>query len=324
MRTRSRKRPAPAVSEVSVVTGLNNTMANHDICILGGTGFVGHHLVARLSKSGHRCRVLTRRPERHRDLKLIPGTEVLPANVFDVHSLAERLRGCSVVVNLIGILNEGGGQSFEQVHVELVDRLGEAARGAGVTRFLQMSALGADAASGKSRYLRSKGEGEARAHAQEGLRVTSFRPSVIFGPGDSFFNRFADLLRMVPGLFPLACPEARFAPVYVGDAAAAMEASLDDPGTWGRAYDLCGPRVFTLRQLVEYTAHAIGRDPKILGLSDAASRLQARIFQHLPGKPFTLDNYLSMQTPSTCEGNGLSDLGISPKDIETVVPRYLA
>ncbi|MEJ2327986.1 MAG: complex I NDUFA9 subunit family protein [Chromatiaceae bacterium] len=317
-------RARSAAPDVSVKTGLDNMMAHHNICILGGTGFVGHHLLARLSRSGHRCRVLTRRPERHRDLRLAPGAEVLQANVFDRQSLAERLGGCSVVINLIGILNEGKVQTFEQVHVALVDRIGEAARTAGVQRFLQMSALGADAATGKSRYLRSKGEGEARAHAQEGLRVTSFRPSVIFGRGDSFFNRFAALLRLVPGVFPLACPDARFAPVYVGDVTAAMEATLDDPGTWGKAYDLCGPRAFSLRQLVEYTAHTIGRKPRIVGLGNAASRLQARIFQHLPGKPFTLDNYLSMQTPSTCERNGLSDLAISATDMDTVVPLYLA
>lgn len=304
--------------------GLRITMTNQRICILGGTGFVGHHLVARLARSGYRCRVLSRRPERHRDFTVLPALELRQANIFDRQELVDQLTGCATVVNLVGILNESGRQSFEHVHVELVDRIGEAGRAAGIERFLHMSALHADSEAGSSRYLRTRGEGEQRAHAHEGLRVTSFRPSVIFGPGDSFFNRFAALLRMVPGPFPLACPNARFAPVYVGDVTAAMATALEDPGTWGKAFDLCGPRVFTLRELVEYTARAIGRKPRIIGLNDFASRLQGRILQHLPGKPFTMDNYLSMQTSSTCERNGLQDLGIRPTDVETIVPRYLS
>jgi uncharacterized protein YbjT (DUF2867 family) len=298
-------------------------MPNLNICILGGTGFVGHHLVVRLARAGHRCRILARRPERHRDLNLIPGAEVRAADPFDPKALARALEGCGAVVNLVGILNETSRQRFERVHVELVQVLTAAAREAGVKRFLHMSALHADAEEGSSRYLRTKGEGERLAHGQQGLRVTSFCPSVIFGPGDSFFNRFAALLRLVPGVFPLACPNARFAPVFVGDVTTAMAASLENATTWGKGFNLCGPRVFTLRELVAHTAHTIGRRPLIIGLNDFASRLQGRVFQHLPGQPFTLDNYLSMQTPSTCEQNGLLDLGIRPTDIETVVPRYL-
>jgi uncharacterized protein YbjT (DUF2867 family) len=318
------RKPFGAVSAIFVPIELSITMANQIISILGGTGFVGHHLAVRLSNAGYRCRILTRRPERHRDLSVVPGVELRRANPFDRTQLGDQFAGCSAVINLVGILNESARQSFEHLHVELVERIGEAAREADVERFLHMSALHADPETGSSRYLRTKGEGEKRAHAQVGLHVTSFRPSVIFGVGDSFFNRFAALLRMVPGPFPLACPDARFAPVYVGDVTDAMAATLEDHNAWGKAFDLCGPRVFTLRELVEYTARTIGRKPLIIGLNAFASRLQGRVFQHLPGKPFTMDNYLSMQTPSTCEHNGLLDLGVRPTDVEAVVPHYLS
>jgi NADH dehydrogenase len=196
----------------------------------------------------------------------------------------------------------------------------------GVTSYLHMSALHADAERGPSEYLRSKGRGEVLAlgATARGIGVTTYRPSVIFGPGDSFFNRFAGLLQVLPGPFPLACPDARFAPVYVGDVVQAMVRSLDDPTTLGEGYELCGPRVFLLRELVEYTASRIGRRVWVLGLSDRLARLQAQVFQHLPGKPFTLDNYLSLQVDSVCTRDGLGALGVHATDSDGVVPRYLS
>jgi uncharacterized protein YbjT (DUF2867 family) len=203
-----------------------------------------------------------------------------------------------------------------------------AATRAGVPRLLHMSALNADATRGSSAYLRSKGEGEEIALAATAttpaMTVTSFRPSVIFGRGDSFFNRFAQLLELAPGVLPLACPDARFAPVWVGDVAEAMLRSITDERAAGRRYDLCGPRIFTLAELVEYTAQKTGKRLLLAHLNDKASRLQAKLFGLLPGKPFTLDNYQSMQTPSICgEHNGLLELGIHPTDIEAIVPMYL-
>jgi NADH dehydrogenase len=186
-----------------------------------------------------------------------------------------------------------------------------------------MSALHADATRGSSLYLRTKGAGEEMALAQADLQVTSFRPSVIFGPSDSFFNRFAALLKIAPGLFPLACPQARFAPVYVGDVADAMAIALTDRGTYGQVYDLCGPRIYSLQELVELTARLIGAKTIVLGLNDFSSRLQARVLQYAPGKPFTMDNYLSMQTDSICAHNGMAELGIRAESVETVAPTYL-
>lgn len=299
-------------------------MRTKTICILGGAGFVGQHLVRRLGQAGWQCLVPTRRPHRHRDLKLIPHLSLIPVERLDQASLAEVLAGCDAVVNLAGILNEDGRSTFERVHVELVSELTAAARETGVARLIQMSALNADASHGGSAYLRSKGAGEDLAHQAEGLQVTSVRPSVIFGRGDGFFNRFASLLEMTPGVFPLACPDARFAPVWVGDVCEAIARALDDASTIGRRYDLCGPRVLSLQELVEQTASWIGRRCLLIGLNDRASRWQAKLFERLPGKPFTMDNYRSMQTPSICgDHDGLLELGIHPTDIETIVPTYL-
>ena len=147
---------------------------------------------------------------------------------------------------------------------------------------------------------------------------------MIFGPGDIFFNRFAGLLGSLPGPFPLACPEARFAPVYVGDVVEAFARTLEDKTTWGKHYELCGPESFTLRALVEYTARQSGLDKRIIGLGDSASRLQARILGKLPGKPFSYDNYLSLQVSSLCSKDGLQELGIKPTSIDSVVPYMLA
>lgn len=298
-------------------------MKTTKVCIVGGTGFVGRHLVNRLAEDGIRCRVLTRRPHRHRHFGLTRGTEVHQLAAFDADSLASAFEGQEGVVNLVGILNETGGATFRKVHYDLPLLVLEACRKAGVGRLLHMSALNADETQGTSEYLRSKGAAEDHLHAQAGsVAVTSFRPSVIFGPDDSFFNRFAQLLR-IPGPFPLACPTARFAPVYVGDVAEAFARSLDDPATYGQRYDLCGPRVFTLREIVEYTAEAQGNPKPVIPLSDGLSRLQARVLGLMPGRPFTMDNYLSTKMDSVCRLDGLGMLGIEPTDVDAVMPYVL-
>lgn len=301
-------------------------MKSNRVCILGGTGFVGRHLATRLADAGIPCRILSRHPQRHAQLRTIDAVELIGGDPFQPEDLNRALEDCSSAVNLIGILNEGGpDHSFQRLHVELGDRLVEACRSSGVKRLLHMSALNANETNGPSRYLKTKGEAESRAHTLGGARiqVTSFRPSVIFGHDDSFFNRFAALLQSLPGPFPLACPEARFAPVYVGDVAEAMLRTLQQPQSRGQRYALCGPRSFTLKQLVEYTAAQLGLRKPIIGLGDRASRLQARLLGMLPGKPFSLDNYLSLQVDSVCEENGLTTLGIQPTDIDAVVPFYL-
>ncbi|MCU7857041.1 MAG: complex I NDUFA9 subunit family protein [Candidatus Thiodiazotropha sp. (ex Lucinoma borealis)] len=295
------------------------------VCILGGSGFVGYHLVAKLSSRGFACRLLIRHPKRHALLKVCPNTELIQTHRLDTKTLTEQYTDCHTIINLIGILNESKTQKFRDIHIELVDTIVDAAIQAGASRLLHMSALNADAGKGLSKYLRSKGEGENRAHTygSTALDVTSFRPSVIFGPGDSFFNRFASLLRLSPFIFPLASPQSRFAPVFVDDVTEAFVVAMENPETVGKHYELCGPQSYSLSALVKYTADTLGIKRWVIPLNDGLSRLQAHLLGHVPGRPFTLDNFLSMQSDSICQQNGLSELGIQPQAIESHVPLYL-
>jgi NADH dehydrogenase len=292
------------------------------VALIGGAGFVGRHLTHHLNNRGYRCRVLTRHAHRQAGLRL--SAEVVEADPYDLEDLSRAIRGCDAVVNLVGILNSSARQDFRQVHVRLAETVVEACHRAGVRRLLHMSALQADQATGSSQYLRSKGEGENRAHTlgQPDIAVTSFRPSVIFGPDDSFLNRFAGLLK-IPGPLPLACAGARFAPVYVQDVVQAMAKALPDPATFGRRYELCGPDEFTLEEIVRLVALYSGRNKPIIRLPDWLSRLQATLLQFVPGKPFTPDNYLSLRTASVCADNGLERLGVDPTPLRDTARRML-
>ena len=296
------------------------------VCVLGGTGFVGRHLCCELSRRKLGIRVLTRRRERQRDLIVIPSLELVEADVHSVSQLSVHMKGCDAVINLIGILNEHSrsGKDFAGVHGELPAKVAEACRYNRISRLVHMSALNASP-DAPSKYLKYKAEGENAVHRwkDQGLDVTSFRPSVLFGPDDGFFNRFAGLLAMSPLVFPLACPDARMAPAYVEDVAAVFANSLEDKNSYGRRYDLCGPRQYTLKELVEYTAKTMGVKRYVIPLNDTLSRLQARILEWVPGKPFTFDNYLSLQVASVCEQNGFSEFGIHPTNLESIVPSYI-
>ncbi len=293
------------------------------ICVLGGTGFVGSHLAHRLAALGHSVSVTTRRPERHREFRIGSAVRLLDTNPYDSAALQAAFQGMDCVINLAGILNEEGKSRFQTTHVDLPRCTVKAMREAGVARLLHMSALNADVNESHSRYLKTKGEGEDLVHNAPGLEVTSFRPSVIFGPGDSFFNRFAALLRLSPPLFPLACAASRFAPVYVGDVVEAFVKALADKSSVGQRLELCGPKVYSLKQLVHYTATQIQRKTLVIGLPDFAARLQAYLLGLVPGKPFTIDNYHSLQKDSVCSKSALVGLGITPRSIEAVVPTYL-
>ena len=302
-------------------------MHHETVCLTGGTGFVGQHLANRLTKYGYKVRILTRRRERHRGLSVNQGVTLVESDVHNAAALQQQFSGVDVVINLVGILNESGkqGSGFHQAHVELPEKIVAAAAASGVTRLLHMSALNANAAEQQSLYLQTKGAGEDLVHAaaDQGLIVTSFRPSVIFGSGDSFFNRFAALLKIAGPVFPLACPDSRFAPVCVTDVVEAMCRSIDD-ATGGERLDLCGPETFTLAELVGYTRDLLKLRCHVTGLNDALSRMQARLLGLLPGKPFSMDNYYSLQHDSVCTDNALPSLGITPTPIAAVVPTYLA
>ena len=300
-------------------------MKTRRVCLIGGTGFVGRHLAAQLSKAGYAVRVLTRRRERHRELLILPRVELIEANIYDPAELSRQFSDMDAVINLVGILNQRRrrGQRFKDAHVELPRRIVSACQNAGVKRLLHMSALKADAHNGPSRYLRSKGEGEAVVMNAAGLHTTCFRPSVIFGPDDQFFNRFARLLALSPGLFPLACANARFAPVYVEDVAAAFVSALDNPATFGQSYELCGPRPYTLYELVAYTARLCGHKRHILKLGPRLSWWQGFVLERLPGQPFSRDNYRSTRVNSLCKSHFPDVFGINPSSIEAIVPGYL-
>ncbi|MDX1455057.1 MAG: complex I NDUFA9 subunit family protein [Gammaproteobacteria bacterium] len=295
------------------------------IVILGGTGFVGQRLVSALHDEGHRIKVLSRNREAHRDLLVLPQVEIVTANIFNPESLAKHFERADIVINLVGILNESGhrGRGFQRAHFELTTMAANAARKSGATRYLQMSALGADP-NGPSHYLRSKGRAEDFLMQQaKDLDVTIFQPSVIFGPDDSFLNRFAGLLKIAP-VFPLACASARFAPVYVEDVVAAFCSALHDADSIGQRYELCGPRIYTLRELVSYVRRQLGLRRLILPLPKPLSWLQAAVFEFIPGKPFSLDNYNSTKTDSVCRNSdGLRALGITPTPLEGIAPAYL-
>jgi NADH dehydrogenase len=298
-------------------------MKYQKIALIGGSGFVGRHLTHHLHGLGHQCRVLTRHAHRHAELRL--SAEVVEVNPYDLHALTNALRGCDAAINLSGILNPASRRhGFREVHVGLTETLVEACHKAGIHRLLHMSALQADQATGSSQYLRSKGEGENRAHTlgQPDIAVTSFRPSVIFGPDDSFLNRFATLLK-IPGPMPLACAGARFAPVAVQDVAEAFARALEDRNTFGQRYELCGPDEFTLEQIIRLVAFHTRRYKEIIRLPDWLARMQAHVLQYLPGKPFTPDNYLSLRTASVCSHNGLAELGVKPTPLHAMAPRIL-
>jgi uncharacterized protein YbjT (DUF2867 family) len=295
-----------------------------NICVLGGTGFVGTELVTRLVRAGHWVRIPTRSAGHGQHLRVLSTAELITANVHDPRTLGQLLSGMDAVINLVGILNESGHATFQSVHRDLAAKLVAAARGARVRRLLQMSALAADSRHGPSRYLRSKGEAEeiirgGSAH----LDFTIFRPSVIFGPRDSLTNRFAALLRLPGGFLPLARSQARFAPVYVGDVADAFLRVLDDRASIGETYELCGPDILTLEQLVRMTAAVAQLPCRILRLPDGLGRLQATLFGMLPGKPFSLDNFRSLTADSVCAQDGLARLGIRPRHLMSVLPFYL-
>lgn len=307
-------------------------MKSENILVVGGSGFVGRHLVAALVARGARVTVPTRSRERAKHLILLPTVDVVEIENLDAHSLAGLAAGRDAVVNLAGVLNspraapgeEGPnpnhyGPAFAQTHVELAQAVIGACRMAGVRRLLHMSALGADP-KGPSEYLRSKGIGEQAALAADDLDVTVFRPSVIFGPEDRFLNLFARLAAFFL-ILPVGSPGARFQPIFVGDVVRAFFAALDDRDSSGKRYDLCGPREYTLRQLVELVCAITGRRRLVIGLPDALSYLQAWMLELLPLQLMTRDNYRSMQVPSVCDCD--FPFGIYPVLIEAAAPSWL-
>ena len=290
------------------------------VAVLGGSGFVGRHVCHALAEEGYRVRVATRDRERaKKQLILLPTAEVAVVDIHVPDQLAEFIGGAEAVVNLVGVLHDGRSErSFQTAHVNLARNVVAACRERGVRRLLHMSSLRADRQA-PSAYLRTKGEAEAIVR-DSGLGWTLFRPSVIFGHDDNFLNLFAQVLKLLP-VMVLGSPNARFQPVFVADVAAAFVKGLEDLGSHGKSYDLCGPRVYTLRELVQYTAAATGRRRPIIGLNDTLSYIQALVMEWMPVKLLTRDNYHSMKLDSVCDCP--FPFGITPAALEAVAPAWL-
>ncbi len=298
------------------------------VLLLGGSGFVGTYIVNRLSQRGVVVTIPTRRRERTKALIIQPNVEMPEVNIHSEEALVELMKGKDVVINLVGILHSRDvvlpySKDFAEAHVELPKKIVAACKQAGVRRLVHMSALGADP-KGPSEYLCSKGDGEAVVMAAQGaLDVTVFRPSVMFGLGDSFLSMFAGVLRKLP-FFPLGFGQARFQPVWVADVADAFVDSLGNPATFGQAYDLVGPKVYTLRELVDYTAELVGSTARVVPLSEGWAYLQAGLMWLSPKPLMSPDNLRSMEVDSVCDGNCNLPPNWRPTALESIAPTYVA
>ena len=300
------------------------------VCVLGGTGFIGRAIVARLAGDGHVVKVLTRGTRGHPDLRVLPTVRVVHGDPHDPAVLRREFAGCDVVINLVGILNErrlgNGGREFARVHTELPIKVVQACRAARVPRYLHMSGLKADAERGPSHYLRTKGAAEdyiRRECAAGGPEFVIFQPSVVFGPDDEFIKKFASIVRVAPGFLPLACADARFAPVYVGNVADAFVACLQRKDAAGRTYQLCGPEILRLGDIVRLTARTIGRHCIVIALPRTLARVQAAVMDYVPGKPFSTDNFRSASLDSVGDRDGLAELGIERTPLTGTIATYL-
>ncbi len=295
------------------------------IVVLGGTGFLGTRLVARLIKDGHQVTVLSRDREQHKHLLVLPGLTLENCDVYAEAYLSERFRGKDVVINLVGILNERGfgGSGFRRAHTELTRGVLQAARSAGAARLLQVSALKA-APDAPSYYLRSKGEAEQLIRdSGAALDWTIFQPSVMFGPRDSFLIRFAGLLATLPWVLPLAKPNARFQPVFVDDVVEALRRCLHGGFCSRQTYELGGPHIYSLREIVNLVAKLTGKRRWIMGLPDPVARIQALAMDFVPGRPFSSDNYRSLTVDSVCAQDDFAKLGIKPQSMVASASQYL-
>jgi len=294
-----------------------------EICVLGGSGFVGSAIVHRLSAAGYNVKVLTRRREASKHLILLPYVQVIECDVMNDNALAQQVAGSDAVINLIGILHEDKKITFKAMHTDLPIRLLGICERLGVCRFLHMSALQASI-DAPSAYLRSKGAAEATLLAHQGeTKVTVFNPSVIFGRGDGFINLFANIAKLMP-VIALAKPDAKFQPIWVEDVAQAFVSSLENIDTYGKQYDLGGPRIYTLKELVQLVVFLLGKKRKIVGLNDKLSYLQAYALEKLPIKLMTRDNIYSMEVDSVVNGEFPKVFGFQPTALEAIVPDYLA
>jgi uncharacterized protein YbjT (DUF2867 family) len=289
------------------------------VLILGGSGFIGSALAEQLSKRGMQITVPTRNRDQAKHLLVLPACEVIVANIFDHATLQKLIVDADCVVNLVGILHG----DFDRVHVQFPKRVAEFCAANKTPRLLHMSALNADI-NGPSAYLQSRGKGETVVRDALGAHtaLTIFRPSVVFGAEDNFLNFFGTLLRIFP-IIPLGSPNALFQPIWVEDVARAIAESAQNTATFGRSYNLCGPVVYSLKELLQFVAATMGKHRFIFGLGAGLSNLQAAVLEHLPKKMITRDNVKSMSLPNVDSAPFPTIFGFSPSALTSIVPTYL-
>ena len=297
-------------------------MTIKNITVLGGAGFVGSSLVTKLDQAGYKVKVLSRRRESSKHLILLPNVQVVECDISNNHALKQALIGSDAVINLVGILHENRKNSFEKVHHQLPRRVAQMCEELGIARLLHMSALQASKTA-PSQYLRSKAAGEAAVNEfSKKLDVTIFKPSVIFGRGDRFLSLFAMLVKFLPVIF-LAKPNAKFQPIWVEDVAQCFVNALENTATYGKSYELGGPQIYSLRDLVQKVMEVLGKTRPIVGLNNALSMAQASAMQLSPIPLITCDNIRSMQVDSVCEDSIAKVLGVVPTSLDVIAPEYL-
>jgi len=294
--------------------------------LFGGTGFFGRRLVLRLAAEGVTVRVAVRHPDPARSALRKAGLNqitLFAADVRDQASVAAAVAGADAVVNAVSAYVETGGVTFAGVHEHGAETVAREAASAGVARLVLVSGIGADPKSGSS-YIRARGRGELVVQ-QAFPGTTIVRPGAMFGPGDALFGTLADLARLLPVLPLIGGGRTRLQPVYVEDVAEAIARMFADPGTAGRTYELAGPAVYTMRELVEITLRLIGRRRLLVPLPFAVAAVQARLFELLPSPPLTTSQVDLLRTDNVASGvlPGFRELGIEPKGVEEVVPTYI-
>jgi NADH dehydrogenase len=293
-----------------------------EICVLGGSGFVGSAIVAKLDAAGYIVKVLTRRRDTAKHLLLLPNVQVVECNVLDYHALNAALRGADAVINLLGILHQSRRVSFNAMHHQLPAQLAKICADLNIKRLIHMSSLRADK-NAPSQYLRSKAAGEVELATHQGkLNITIFKPSVIFGRGDHFINLFASLVKLLPAVM-LAKPNAKFQPIWVEDVASCFVASLANAVTYGQTYELAGPKVYTFRELVQVVMNTLQIQRPIIGLNDSLSYAQAFMMEFLPIKLMSRDNIRSMEVDSVSNQAFPEIFNLIPTSLETIIPQYL-
>jgi NADH dehydrogenase len=302
-------------------------MARKLATVFGGSGFIGRYVVQRLAKQGWMVRAAVRRPDEALFLKPLGDVgQITPiaANIRHQGSVEAAVAGTDAVVNLVGLLYQGGRQRFDAVHVEGAGRVAAAARKAGATQFVQISAIGADPAS-PAAYARTKAAGEVAVKAAF-PEATVLRPSIVFGPEDQLFNRFAQMARITPALPLIGGGHTRFQPVYVGDVADAVMAALERPDAAGKTYELGGPEIRTFRELMVLMLEEIKRRRLLVPIPFAIASLQGALLQLLPMPPLTLDQVRLLKRDNIAAAGmpGLKELDVSATALELILPTYLA